>query len=203
LVLLSTAVFTSLYAEAGHRSSVLAIAHDVPQGQRLTEADLSVVSVSASPGLHTVSAAGAHQIVGKRAAVPLVAGTLLNSAEIESAAPLPRGDAIVGVEVGQGQLPADGVVAGEKVDITFTAPAGALASTTSGELGSSDPVGNTATVALGGVLASDVIVSAVTTANSSGSPSTIVSVIVPSDLAPLIASASAAGQAAVILVGGA
>jgi Flp pilus assembly protein CpaB len=201
LVMLSMAVFTSMYARAGHQIAVLAIDRNVPQGQRIAARDLSVIEISFSARLKPVPASDAAKVVGHEALVPLVAGTLLGRDELVGRPAIPQGDAVVGVAVQQGQLPAGGVTPGDRVDVVFTGAPGA--SDSLGLAASSTPAASEAfpSVAAGGVLAQGVTVTAVDNADAATGATVVVSVIVPSTVAPLVANASAARQAAVVLVG--
>jgi hypothetical protein len=207
LMVLCPAVFTSLYVSAGRQVAVLAVARDVPQGGLLTAQDLAQVRVSFSAGLSPVPVGDARRVVGHRASVALVAGTLLDYRELLQRDVIPRGDAIVGVATQPGDLPAGGVRPGDLIDVIFTGSDGStglgaatgissLNATTDGISGS-----GAQSIPSGGLIAQDVTVSTVAEEVSAGSNTTVVSVVVPSVLASLVAQASAAGQAAVALVG--
>ncbi len=202
LVAVCVATFTSLYLRAGHEVSVLAIARPVSQGQILTDQDLSVVRISMSSGVTAVSANSAATVVGRRVSVPLEPGALLVPADVTTAPSLPAGYAIVGVVLKSGQLPASGVVPGEAVDVVMTGAPGTPYSGSSGSgdqsSGQSEPggVSGPGTILAPEVSVTDVAVSPA----SSGSDTVVVSLEVPRTLAPVIASASAAGQAALVVV---
>jgi len=202
LVAASTALFTSLYIGASHQTPVLSVSRNVPQGAELGPRDLSVVSVSVAGGITPIPAARVGGVLGRRVAVPLLAGTLLTRAELLTAsAPLP-GDAVVGVGVSPGQLPAAGVLPGQSVDVVLTAPPGSpdssIGSTNSSSVGATSAGSGAVS---GSLLASSATVTDVTVPSSSStSEMTIVSLMLPSTLAPLVANASAAGQVALVLV---
>lgn len=207
LMVLCPAVFTSLYLGAGRQVAVLAVAHDVPQGGFLTASDLAQVRISFSTGLSPVPVGDIARVIGHRASVALVAGTLLDYRELLQRDAIPRGDAVVGVAAQPGELPAGGVRPGDLINIIFTGTAGStdigsetgissLGSTTDGGSVSGDQ-----SIPPGGIIAQDVTVSTVAEEGSAGSNTTIVSVVVPSVLASLVAQASAAEQAAIALVG--
>src|SRR5690606_36938614 len=67
----------TLFRALGPAHEYLALARDVPVGAQITNADLTVVRLSASPGLTPVPAHQADEVVGRYAAVPLLRGTLL------------------------------------------------------------------------------------------------------------------------------
>jgi hypothetical protein len=193
LVLLTacTALFVSAYMRAGRQVEVLAVAKAVPQGAAVVPADLRVVRISVSNGLDPVPVSAASSVIGRPASVPLVPGTLLTRSEISSAPGLSPDEAIVGVALKPGQLPAGGVSPGEQVDVVLTGPPGATETSSP-----SSPLSAT-------VLASGVLVTAVgTTPSSTNSDLVVVSLLAPRDEAGVIAAGSAAGQVALIVVGG-
>jgi SAF domain len=83
---------------------VLAVARDVPAGHVLEAADLRVVHVSSDGGVSSVSAADEDSLVGRPAAVSLVAGTLLSRAEVGTPPAVDSGEAIVAVALKAGQF---------------------------------------------------------------------------------------------------
>ena len=199
LVAVSVAVFTSLYLRAGHEVSVLAVSEHVEQGQALTGSDLSVERISLSPGVSAIPAASVGSIVGRRAAVTLEPGSLLVPGDLSRSSSVPAGYAVVGVALKSGQLPAAGVTAGETVDIVMTGTPGSPYSGSA--TGASSQQGSTPASGPGTILAPAALVSDVAfPSSSSGSDAVVVSVVVPRALAPIIASASAAGEAALVVV---
>lgn len=194
------AIFTNVYLHAGNRVEVIAVAHDVPEGHVVRANDLVIASVSTSEHLSPVPARYLGRVIGRRTAVALRPGTLLSLNELAASNDPTRGMAVVGVATKVGQLPASGVATGDTVDVILTgSPA---------TLGGGAPAGTAATngsatgqVEIGGVLATGVKVTAVANPTASNSDTVVVSVSVASELAPIVASASAAGQAALVLVG--
>lgn len=200
LVTFCVAIFTSLYLHAGNRVAVLAVANDVPQGHIVRSQDLAAVSISLSAGLSPVSVRDVGRVVGRRAAVPILRGTLLSIKDLAAVGGPARGSAVVGVATKAGQLPAGGVVTGDTVDVILT---GSPATLAGGAVGTAATSGSLASgpLEVGGVLATDATVTGVAAPSSSSPDTIVVSVLVQSSLAPLVASASAAGQAALVLVG--
>jgi hypothetical protein len=200
LVTVCIATFTSVYLNAGNRVAVLALAHDVPQGHAIRSGDLTVVNIAYSHGIAPVAAVRANQVVGRKAAVPLIRGTLLSPTELLAHRPPVRGTAVVGVAAKLGQLPAEGVVVGDKVDVILTGSPATLSGGATGDPASSSPPA-AGQVEVGGVLASNATVTDVAGPSSSSPDTIVVSVEIPTEMAPLVASASSAGQAALVLVG--
>lgn len=193
LVLLTacTALFVSAYLRAGHQLEVLAVAKPVPQGAVLTPGDLRVVRISTAGGIDPVRASAAASVIGRPTSVPLVPGTLLAMSELSGSPRVGPGEGIVGVALKPGGLPAGGLSPGEQVDVVLTLPPG---SPDAGALSSAPSTS---------ILAADVLVTAVeATPSSSGSSTTVVSLLAPRDEAAVIAGASASGQVALVVVGG-
>jgi hypothetical protein len=199
LVAASVAGFTSAYQRAGHQVSVLAIAQPVSQGAVLSSSDLTVVRISVSSGLSVVPSSAAANVIGRRVSLPLAPGTLLATTELSAGSSPPPGQAIVGVALKPGQFPAEGVAPGDVVDIVMTGSpdsSDTAAPVTYGGQASSGPVSGPGTI-----LAPDSLVTDVNEpSQSSGSETLIVSLLIPRAFAPIVANASAASQAAVVIV---
>jgi SAF domain-containing protein len=113
------------------RVPVLAAATTIGAGQVLTVFDVTVVKVAADAGLATIPAGQASTVLGRVAAVPLVAGTLLSPAQFGGPVWPGAGQAVIAVPVKPGRLPSR-LGAGAKVSVLVvpattpaTAPAGA------------------------------------------------------------------------------
>lgn len=107
---------------ASDRAQVLAIARDVPAGQALTDADLTVAEVSADSALTPVPAADKASVIGKRPAVGLRKGGLLTASQLDAGTGLGDDKQQVGVQVKRGQAPAGTLAPGDKV-LAVTTPA--------------------------------------------------------------------------------
>jgi hypothetical protein len=113
--------FGLLFAVAGLRADpavpVLAVARPVAAGEVVAGADLRVVDVVADAGVELVAASQRDAVVGRRAAVPLVAGSLLSPGQLGAAASWPPvGRSVVAVPVATGRVPA-GLSAGSAVSV--------------------------------------------------------------------------------------
>ena len=208
LVVVCVAVFVSIYVKAGNEQTALAVARAVPEGQVLKADDLVAVRVSISADVAWVPAGDAATVVGRRAAEALEPNSLLTTSELVSSYSPPAGDSIVGVALKEGQLPASGVSPGETVDVVLTGLPGEQ------DLGSVDPdtttdqgsTGATPTATAPADSAGTVLVpgatvlEAMSSPTSSGSGDIDVSLLTASTLAPVVASASAAGQVALVVV---
>lgn len=203
LVIACVAAFTGLYARAGDLVSVIAVAHTVPQGATVTANDLTVVRMSATTGVASIRASDAAEVVGRRAAEQLEPGTLLATDELVTRFAPPSGKSIVGVAVKTGQIPASGVSPGETVDVIVTGLPEDSSAVASGQ-----PDGDAATPTIDGesissgtvIVPGATVVEVAPSPDSSDSGTTVVSLLIRSSLAPLVASASVAGQAALVIV---
>jgi len=201
LVTFCVAIFTSLYLHAGNRVAVLALSHNVPQGHPVTRRDLTVVKISFSAELSPIPAEDAGGIIGRKAAVPLLRGTLLRISELTVCGVPAPGEAIVGVATKVGQLPAGGVADGDTVDVLLTGSPSTLTGDPSENAAPTGTTGSGGSFQIGGVLARNATVTGVAFPTASSPDTIVVSVLIPAAMAPLVASASAGGQAALALVG--
>lgn len=101
-------------------SRVLAVANDVPMGARITSADLAVASVTKDPHISPIPAGEESQIVGMVAQVALVKGELLTRMQVGASSGFTAGQMLVALPLKQGQFPARGLTAGQKVLIVAT-----------------------------------------------------------------------------------
>lgn len=124
------------------RASVLALAHEVDAGEAIKASDLRVVRVGAGPSVPLVPVARRDTVVGRVAAVPLPAGTLLNPGHLGSRPELTKGEATVGMALEPGRFP-PGLRPGDRVAVVDAA-GGVLAAsseeTAAGVVTSAEPV---------------------------------------------------------------
>ncbi|MEU9286431.1 SAF domain-containing protein [Streptomyces sp. NPDC048275] len=124
-------------ARAGDRVDVLAVARDVPVGQKVTTQDVKVVSFADDPGLSPIPAAQRASVVGQRAAVDLHPGELLTRAQLSARGGLGDTEQVVGVELKRGFVPRDELRPGDKVAAVVLPAQGAdTGATGSGSTGS-------------------------------------------------------------------
>jgi len=111
----------------GTSRAYLAVARDVSQGAVLSGADLTVVRISADPALHPIPATDVDRVVGRHAATPLKAHTLLSAGHLTDEAFPGPGRSLVGLSLSQERLPAGRVTPGAAVTLVATATATATA----------------------------------------------------------------------------
>jgi hypothetical protein len=128
--LVGALLFSTIASGFDHRHAVLTVARPVAAGDVVTRDDLQTIKVSTSSGVGLVAARDLNRIVGRTAAVPLVAGSLLASGQLGSPSGLATGQAAVGVLLDPGRFP-PGLRSGDRVAIV-SAPTGPIpnASTT-------------------------------------------------------------------------
>jgi hypothetical protein len=174
------AVGMYLYQQAGSKIPVLVVAREVPAGHVVARADLSTVSVA---GPVTAVAAGhIDSVVGEIAAVDLLPNMLLQRSMLTRSSPIAGGQVKVGVAVKPGQAPAEGLSAGDRVEVLQV------------------PVKD----ATGGGSAPQVLTDAAVVFSAEPDPSTtgsvVLSLLLPRSVAPLVSAASAGGQIALVQV---
>ena len=183
----SALAFWAWHNGQGGRRPMLAVVHPVGAGEVVQAGDLATVRVTLAGGIRAVPATRRGTVVGRRAAVDLVPGTLLSPAELGPARRVAAGRAVTGVALKAGQFP-DGLRAGDVVMVLRAAPG--TASTADGP--GSAPLPLLASAAR------------VVTVGGGRDPmgTTLVSLEVDATQAPAVATASAAGQVSLVLVGG-
>lgn len=191
LVLFCALAFAVGSTRLGARQAVLAVAHDMPVGQLVADSDLVVVRISVDSGLRPIPASARAGVVGRPAAVPLVAGTLLTDAELGAPSALPPGQAVIGVALKPGQFPPS-LQAGARV---LVADSGA----DNGAGATAQPAGGDAQGQIETVPA--VVVGVTEPAADAGDPTTVVALQLAASSAPRLAAAGAAGRVVVVLLG--
>jgi hypothetical protein len=164
LLVASAILAVLVYGNLGDRSPVLAAATDIRPGQVIDESDLKVVHVSADAEVATVPASRRREIVGRRAAVGLAAGSLVAPASVNDGPGVPAGSTVVGAIVKPGQYPI-GLREGDEVVVLVVSD------------------GSRSTNGVDAVI--------VSVSTRSGPEGTAIALAVPSDDAPAIAQAGA------------
>lgn len=181
--------FAATSLQVGGRTGVLELRVSLPAGAVISAADLQVAQISA-PGVAVLPAAEQAAVIGRTAAVPLVAGSLLSPAELGPSSALPAGTAEVAVALKPGGFPPD-LAAGDHV-LVVTLPTTGTGGGSAGGIGSTGgivPLGPTPAVVIG-----------IQSPGATGATDTVVSIQVALAGAPALADAAAAGQASLILV---
>lgn len=181
LVALGGAAAAWLTTAVGHTQGVLAVRATIDRGSVIGPADLVTARINTDPALHPVPAGRRDQVVGKRAAVDLAAGTLITPDSVTTAAVPAPGQSLVGISLTPAQLPAQTLRPGATVRIVATPraqddpPPGAPAVTTALVVQAHPPVDD---------------------------GQVVVDVTVPSGDAPGLAARAATGRVALVLDAG-
>lgn len=186
LVLGCALAFTDASLHLGSREEVLVVAQPVAAGQVLTGADLRTARVATGSGLDVVLSGQEATVVGRRAAVALVAGSLLTASEVGSAPPVGAGFDVVAVGLKAGAYP-PGLASGDRVQIVPVTSSSSSSETGMSSMTSGSPVGAT--------------VLSIETAPSGSDNPTVFSLQVPTSDAGEVAALAAAGQASLVEVG--
>jgi hypothetical protein len=109
-----------LFQAASDRTSVVRVARDVPVGQPLTRADLDTTVVALGPEVRAIPGRQLGEVVGRRAAVGLRAGTLLTASQVTAQLTPGPGQALVAVPLKPSQLPPRGLEPGSQIRVVAT-----------------------------------------------------------------------------------
>ena len=181
IALIIVGVLLNVWLFMGSRgsSSVLAVAQPVLRGEVIEAADLSTVQAPKGDGLQTINASRSDLVVGQRAAVDLVPGATLTMASVTDALVPASGQALVGLDLMTGKLPASDLGVGDIVAIVVTP-----------RDQDDPPTENPSTISA--------TVAAVRPSEE-GDGRTTVDVSVPSNNAPVLAAQAATGRVSLIL----
>jgi hypothetical protein len=196
LVAVGAAVAAAAVLSSGAKHQVLTIRRAVPAGRTITSADLGSVSISTTPGLASMPVTERASVVGSRAAVDLLPGTLVTSAEVTGTAIPAAGQSLVGVAFKPGMLPARALQRGDRVEL-ITLPttsgsavtSGAAANSSTGTAGAREPAASVSRVA---------VVDAEGAAAQDGT--VIVDVVVPADEAAGVVADGTGGRLSLVLL---
>lgn len=114
-----------LYRDLSQAQTVVVVTQTVFRGSVVQADDLSVVTVGTTPGLRTVPADQLAGLVGLRASVDLVAGSLLPDGVIGQVAVPAAKRALVGINLTTGRAPVGYLTPGSAVRLVAIPPDGA------------------------------------------------------------------------------
>jgi hypothetical protein len=111
----SAAGFVYYNQQVGAKSSVLVLTRDVPYGQKIVAADLTVVQMSlGNGGVKAVSASSKSTVLTESATTQLHAGALLTPADVSAAPGTPSGTSVLVVNLKPELIPA-GLASGKQI----------------------------------------------------------------------------------------
>jgi hypothetical protein len=203
LVFVSIAGFAELYTSADHRVAVLVVTRTIVQGQPIRGVDLAEADTDLSGPVTPIPVAEAPTLAGERAAVTIPGGSLLVRSDLTGAPAVTPGDAVVGLALKAGELPASGVEPGDQVMVVQTAQSGApIASTGVADGSSGDSASTTDGTGSTGVLVPQASVFDVQLppADAASGTMQLVSVEVASTVAAAVTTAANAGQVSLVLL---
>ena len=160
---------------------VLVVAQPLAAGQVLTSSDLRAVKVSTGTGLDVVPTGAEASVVGRPAAVPLVAGALLTRGEVGAGSPASAGEDVVAVGLKAGLFP-PGLAPGDRVQVVPV-----VTSSSSTAMAPGSPV--------------DATVLGVEPAPAASNTATVFSLQVAKTDADAVASLAAAGEVSLVQLG--
>ncbi|BCJ73205.1 SAF domain-containing protein [Catellatospora bangladeshensis] len=127
-VLIIVGALTAAYVaqRIGSTHDFLAVARPVGKGAEITRADLVVVRVNEAVGLRPVAARDSGDVIGKRAVMALVPGTLITLEQVtDTPVPAP-GHQLIGLALGEDRMPsASRLTVGAKVLLVVVPKKGA------------------------------------------------------------------------------
>lgn len=170
------------YTSAGAKTPVVVVIREVPAGHLVTRADLSTIDVSG--GVVAIAGANLGSVLGQSATVDLLPNMLLQRSMVSGGPLLAADQAQVGVAVTGGQIPADGLVPGDTVEV--------LQLPVKGSGVNAAPASANVLVAKARVFSSR--------QDPSSAAGTLVTLVVPAGAAAAIATASSSGLIALIKV---
>lgn len=169
-----------LVSRAGDTTEVLVASRAVPAGHVIEPGDVSAVRLSGS--VRAIAAGQLRTVVGSTAAVGLVGGQVLNRDMLTTASVPGAGQAMVGLALHPGQFPADGLSVGDRVLAVMIPSAGAAGSTVEAAMALT-------TGQIYGLRA-----------DGSGGADTLVTLVVPIEVAGRVLAQSAAGRLGLVKV---
>lgn len=122
VALIGLAVLANVYLvrTSSHRIAAVRVARDVAIGQQIARTDLGISLVALGPGMQMIPGQQLGEVVGRRAAVDLRAGTLLTASQVTTQLTPRPGQALVTIAVKPSQLPPGGLPPGSQLRIVVT-----------------------------------------------------------------------------------
>jgi flagella basal body P-ring formation protein FlgA len=192
LVVATVAAFWQLDLRRHASESFLAIARPVAAGQALVDSDVKVVRIANTSGLDLLPADRRSEVVGRAAAVPLAAGSLLTAGQLGPSAWPAAGQAVIAVAVKPGRASATLAAGARVVVLVSTATA---TSTATGNPGGAADQPDASRRAEATVVA--------VTAGADQSGTQLVTLLLDANQAELVAVAAATGEVSLVQLGSA
>lgn len=179
LIVLGAVVAGLLALRIDDRVPVLVARHELGIGQQITADDLSIARM-ASEGVTVIPADRASEVIGRFASQEIPGGRLIDAGMLNTTGLLSTGQAAVGMALQPGRFPAGGLETGDVVQVVRSVEG------------------------TGRVIAARAVVGSVKAsaegAFSSGTSTTVVTVVVSERLSPAVAAAAMADQVSLVLI---
>jgi hypothetical protein len=179
LIVLGAVVAGLLALRIDERVPVLVARHQIGIGQQITAEDLSIARM-ASEGVTVIPADRASLVIGRFASQEIPSGRLIDAGMLNTTGLLTSGQAAVGVALQPGRFPAGGLETGDIVQVVRSVEG------------------------VGKVIAERAVVGRVSAsadgAFSSGTSTTVVTIVVSERLSPAVAAAAMADQVSLVLI---
>jgi len=115
LIAVCAIAFVIIAGTLDSRTRVLQVVRPIPAGHVISAGDLRQVTAGSEPGLGLVAATDEQQVVGRPAAVPMTAGTLLTDRMLGTSDWPPPGQVVGSVALAPGRVPP--VAPGDRVTV--------------------------------------------------------------------------------------
>ena len=178
----SILAFVGVQLASTDRVPVLAVARPIEAGTVITDADLRVAQVAVDPALSPVALSDKPSVVGRTASIDLAEGSLLVESSLGDSTVVGDGEALVGVEVPAAAAPIGAIRPGDRVRLVEVPAA-------SDGKAAAEP----AVITEGRVLRTG-------SAGTGTATQSQLSLVVPADSAPAVASASVGQRLAVVVI---
>ncbi len=181
-MVVSIVAFVGLQLASSDRRPVLAVARPIEAGAVITDADLRVAQVAVDPALSPIPLSAKSTVLGRTAAVDLRPGTLLVDSSLGESTVVGDGEALVGIQVPASAAPVGAIRAGDRVQVVDVPK--------SGDSRAPEPA---TVITEGRVLR-------VSSSGLGASATSQLSLIVPADRGPAVASASLGQRIALVVI---
>lgn len=102
------------FSQLNDTASVVAMSRTVARGETVSQADLTVITIGAVPGIKTIPSTDLSALVGQTALVDLPANSLVGPGMVGQAA-VPTGTSLLGLKLEAGRLPVAALPPGTRV----------------------------------------------------------------------------------------
>ncbi|TGB06017.1 RcpC/CpaB family pilus assembly protein [Streptomyces sp. MZ04] len=117
LILIGALGATVLVLRAGERIEVVKITNEIPAGESVSDSNVTSVMVAEDSGINYVKWSQVDGLKKLKATNTIPKGAVAVGEMFSSKSGLPAGKSAVGVSLKEGQYPADGLKAGDTVDV--------------------------------------------------------------------------------------